>query len=187
MSLSILIPTIKTREHLLRRLLNILEPQAKEFGHTIHVLPGEKKTIGAKRNELVSMVKTPYAVFIDDDDTVSPNYCKLIQEGIDMNVDVVGIRGKLFVNGVYRDDFEHSINCPNYLTRKVNRKHSIHYRQPNHLNPMRTAFFLAFPFKQLNHAEDYDFCLRLHDSGVLMTEHMIEEPIYNYLFIPNKD
>lgn len=135
--------------------------------------------IGQKRNFLVDNCQTEYAVFIDDDDVVSSDYCELIMEGLNKKVDVISFKG--IVTGMHNRRQQPFIHRLGYEYKTVG---NVYLRPPNHLNPMRTAVFRQFPFKETNWGEDSDFCMRVQKSGVLKTEHFIDKDIYFYQYRP---
>jgi glycosyltransferase involved in cell wall biosynthesis len=183
--LTICIPTIPERATKLQQLLEVLKPQAAAYGTEILINESESeknggKTTGAKRNELIEQVKTPYACFIDDDDMIAPDYMDAVYEGLLKDVDVVGFEGIITTAGHSPYIFRHSIKY-NYEEKKVNGR-MMYFRPPNHLNPMRTDFFRAVPFPDITFAEDYSFCNTLKDTGLITTEHYIDRPIYFYQY-----
>ena len=87
-NLSILIPTVPTREKYLNRLLYNLEKQILEnnLEDKIEIIiykDNFEHSLGNKRNRLLELAKGKYSVIVDDDDQVSNNYCKLINEVIE--------------------------------------------------------------------------------------------------------
>ena len=88
MKLSILIPTVPSRfAEYLPKILNQISSQIADTGRNdvelIVLYDNKKRTIGAKRNELVRMAQGEYVVFIDDDDAVSDDYVALVLSVID--------------------------------------------------------------------------------------------------------
>lgn len=178
--LTILIPTLEDRKEFLARLMRILEPQCdSENVKIIQYCDNRELSIGKKRNELVNACKTEYASFIDDDDVVSSDYCKLVMEGINKNVDVVSFKG--IITGMHNRRSQIFIHRLGYEWKTVG---NVYLRPPNHLNPMRTEVFRQFPFKDVSFAEDSDFSGRVQKAGNLKTEHYIDKEIYYYNFRP---
>jgi hypothetical protein len=178
MILSILIPTLTDRAAMLKNLMADLYEQVELINadSDIEIVCNEDKgeqTTGYKRNKLLSDAVGKYIVFVDDDDKVSPSYCKLIMDALASKLDVVGIRGTYIVNGQYNGVFEHSIKHPQWK-----QEGNIYYRCPNHLNPVRRELALQAGFPDTIIGEDRDYSMKL--LPLLKTEVMIETPIYEY-------
>lgn len=180
MKLSILICSLKSREIFYNRLIGILEKQKNNNVEIISSIDNGVKSIGAKRNELLNKASGDYVAFIDDDDTVHNDYIKLILEAIKNNPDCVGIEGIMTTNGRNPEKFIHSLKYDSWF-----KKNGIYYRNPNHLNPVKREIALSVMFPEINHGEDKDYSERLFEH--LKTEEYINIPIYNYLFVTNKN
>ena len=141
-----------------------------------------EKTTGHKRNVLIKQANGVFVVFLDDDDKISPNYVKLIVEAIKNNpeVDAIGIRGEYTENGRAPEPFETSLD---HNWEKVN---GWYYRTINHISPIRKVHAETVKFKDITLGEDYDWTMRLKETGLLKKEVVIQEPIYFYNFISNK-
>lgn len=183
--LTILIPSIIERQQRLDRLLSIITPQCNDYGVQILIdQDNREKSIGAKRNDLVARVTTPYCVFIDDDDEVSLSYVEKIYEGLDKGVDGIGFKGMMTIDGKNAQEFIHSKQYSYTSVKSGVTKQ--HYRPLNHLNPMRTEFFAVIPFPEINHGEDTTFCLKLQELDLIQTEHFIDEHLYFYKYLSTK-
>jgi len=201
--LSILIPTLEERQHLFKRLIRAIEHQV---GEVIRLKPGKivrfefdnqsievlafkdnkELTVGSKRNELLQSAKGEYVAFIDDDDRIGENYFKRVFEGIDKGVDCCSLKGIITENGNNPLLFEHSIRYKEYKTNNdahtlVENQPRIKYeRYPNHLNTIKASIAKQFAFPEKNHGEDTDFATQIFKSGLIRTEHYIEETLYHY-------
>lgn len=211
MRLSILIahnPIQKWRIPLFERLFHNLELQIK-FDYQDHWVNGgrayiegndinviwdnrERISIGEKRNALIAEAvkyqdqnKDGYVAFVDDDDNVSKHYVSLLLEGIRTGADCCSLRGIITDDGVNPRVFEHSIKYKEYRTVIRNGK-EFYERYPNHLNCMKLSIAQQFPFPAINHSEDTDFANQVFRSGLLKTEHWIDEIIYHYEFQSKK-
>ena len=183
MKLSILICSLESRAHFLNRLLSelIIQPDVD----IVVDLDNGQKTIGKKRNDLLQNAIGDYVCFIDDDDIVSENYVSLLLEGIDKGVDCCSLKGIITEDGNNPLIFEHSIKYNSYKTNPDS--YTIRYeRFPNHLNCIRSGIAKQFKFPEKNHGEDTDWATQIHKSGLLKTEHYIEEPIYFYEYRSQK-
>lgn len=78
---SILIPTIRERSSMQMKLFDELEHQiGMRPIEVLSLLDNKKKSIGAKRNDLMSIATGNYVSFIDDDDWVEGEYVRSIFE-----------------------------------------------------------------------------------------------------------
>lgn len=176
--LSILIPTLPKRKEMLGDLvyklnLSYLHPDTSDF--EILIDGSEFDTIGEKRNRLLSKAKGKYTSFIDDDDRISWNYILLLMEGIEKDVDCCSLVGEYTVNGKNPKKFLHYLACEKY-----DEIDGVYHRYPNHLNCIRTSIAKQFKFPEKNWGEDTDWATQIKKSGLLKTEHTIEETIYYY-------
>lgn len=139
---------------------------------------GENK-IGTKRNHLLNKANGKYIAFIDDDDRISDNYFKLLFEGIEKGVDCCSLKGIITENGSNPLVFEHSIKYKEYKTNEDS--NPIRYeRYPNHLNVIKASIAKQFKFPEVNHGEDTDWATQIFNSGLIRTEHYIDDVIYYY-------
>lgn len=83
---SILIAAIPSRYHSAHKLLfSLLEQQSVARMPDVELLyfmDNRRRSVGAKRNALLSMAMGDYISFIDDDDAVAPNYVGMLHEAI---------------------------------------------------------------------------------------------------------
>lgn len=190
MKLSILIPTIKHREEMFKELFYELRGQINRCGATgeVEVLFNNDAvaTIGAKRNDLLSRSTGEYVCFIDDDDTVSKDYVKLILEAIEKKPDCVSLKGVLTVDGKNPEIFEHSIKYSEWET-VDNPTNGIKYlRCPNHLNCIKASIAKDYPFVESNFGEDKLWSVDIKESGRLKSEIYIDEVLYHYKYVSDK-
>ncbi len=189
--LSILIPHKENdplRNVMLQSLKMELERQAREGNYSIQILvndrPGE---IGDKCNDLMDQATGEYICRFDDDDRPGQNYLKCIFEGIDKGVDVCSLRGIITWDGENPEVYEHSLKFNAYKTNEGVLYPGLKYeRFPNHLNAMKAPIAKQFRYPSISHGEDTDWATQVHNSGLLKTEHYIDEVIYHYRFKPNK-
>jgi glycosyltransferase involved in cell wall biosynthesis len=177
--LSILICTLPERKDFLNRLFDILDSQLS-CDVEVHTDPWPKPfTIGQKRNHLLLKAKGDYICFIDDDDRVSENYISLLMEGINKGIDCCSLTGIITEDGNNPLVFQHSIKYQQYKTNPEGMP--VRYeRYPNHLNCIKASIAKQFRFPEINHGEDTDFATQIFKSGLIKTEHWIEDVIYHY-------
>ena len=135
--------------------------------------------IGFKRNMLVNSASGKYVCFVDDDDTVSPDYIPKILAAIQTDPDCVGIEGEITTDGRNPKKFIHSLRYDHWYEAG-----GIYYRTPNHLNPIRKSIAQQVPFPTINFGEDADFSKRVHP--LLKTEVYVDGVIYHYLYLSRK-
>lgn len=185
MKLSILIPTIKRDEYPFRALMQNLYVQSSEARERdgkwagVEVLANysENEPIGAKRNELLNRSKGQYVSYIDADDRVSYDYIRLLLEGIEKGVDCCSLKGVYSVDYRFDGVFEHSLIYAEWKTTNNGIKYE---RYPNHLNCIKSSIAKQFTFPETNWGEDHNWSKQIHESGLIKTEHRIEEILYYY-------
>lgn len=170
-------PIQSWRKDTLRHLLNNLAQQCHgiEDAVQIEVDSAVGGTIGGKRNRLLDMALGSHLAFIDDDDNVAQNYVELVLEGISNGVDCCSLTGIINEKGK-ESFFLHALRFRTWYTGEDGK----YYRYPNHLNCIRSNIAKQFMFPEFNHGEDRKWSDDLHNSGLLRTEHWIEQPIYFY-------
>ena len=147
----------------------------------IHIAHEVDLTIGEKRNFLLENAPGEYVCFIDDDDDISDNYIDLLIEGINKGVDCCSLKGIITTDGENPKPFTHSLDYSEWFE-----KNGVYFRGINHLNCVKTSIAREIGFPEKNHGEDYDYSMKLMKSGLLKTEHKIEETIYYYKYISKK-
>ena len=192
MKLQILIPTLPERKESFDSLVAVLRNQTiaagYEWGKDVWYLAEYTArglmTIGEKRNRLLEIADADYVAFHDDDDSPSATYILRTMEGINKGVDACSLRGVITWDGINPEIFEHSIKYPEW---KTNSTGEIKYeRNTNHLNVIKREIAQQFKFPETNFGEDHDWSQQLHASGLIKTEHFIDEVIYNYQFVSRK-
>lgn len=188
--LQILVPTTPDREIVFNEMKRELDKQIARCGcqHNVEIVeyntPKGVPSIGAKRNYLLSNATAEYVAFFDSDDTPSPTYIQSVMVGIENGADCCSLRGIITFDGKNPELFEHSLR---YAEWKTNTTGDIKYeRNPNHLNVIKREIAQQFKYPETNHGEDHDWSTQVLKSGLIKTEHYIDEVIYNYKFIERK-
>lgn len=187
MKLSILIPHTTKYVGFLERLEACLAPQiaGRSDIEVIKFIDDGQRSIGAKRNWLLCKAKGEYVSFIDSDDLVSNHYIEKIIDGIEKGVDCCSLTGIITEDGKNSQVFQHSIKYKEYKTNP--QSEVIRYeRFPNHLNTIKASIAKQFQFPQIDHGEDTAWATKLHKSGMIKTEHWIEDVIYFYEYRSKK-
>lgn len=182
----LLIPTIEGRETYLMRLIRSLRFQMKKYNGEVVALilkDNREMSIGAKRNKLMDwalMTKATHRAFIDDDDTVTPDYIDLNIEGARQGFDCNSLRGIYSVNGVVdprKHIFIHSLKYTHWYEDS-----QYYYRNPNHLNWVKIDKVKHVRFVDQNFGEDGKWSEEIARQNLLQSEYHIDKPFYNYLF-----
>lgn len=172
--LAILVCTLTSRsEGFLPRILHSLKTQS--HGKPVQILYlGDNKsmTTGEKRNFLVSMSKARYSIFIDDDDTIVPDYVDTLLEACKFDKDCIVFDVAVTINGGNEKLAKYSIQY-------TNRDHDDWYeRMPAHINAFKTDIMKTITFPHLTFREDYFWMLEILPK--LKTEHYCKKVLYNY-------
>ncbi len=187
-SLSILIPSLTTRKHLLDETLKMFNLQMIKLGRfDVEILTdidNREATTGEKRNRLIEKAQGKYVVFFDDDDIATDDYLALILSAIDKDPDVIPINGYMTTNGSTPTFWDMGLNF-GYGTKMMNNQ-MVYDRFPNHIAPMKRELILPYKFPHITIGEDYQWALRLHNDKVFKTEVRITEAIYHYRYLENK-
>lgn len=163
MMLSILIPTIPERKGKLNVLLNELERQRVEFDRfhstlgTVEFLVDDGKrfiegglSIGKKREKLVRSASGKYLCFLDDDESVSPNYVEQLMRLCIQDKDVCTFRAIIKMQEFW------TLLDMSLLTKENQQltPNGIVTRPPWHVCPVRSVYAKMFYFEDINAAED---------------------------------
>lgn len=140
------------------------------------------ETIGMKRQRLLQSADTPYVAFVDDDDLVSPDYVSRIVGAIrEHDPDVIGFRLAQYDDGDLAAKTVHSVAAKTWHTEWTPGQLPLHYRTPNHLNPVRREMALSIGYDDTrNFGEDSDYSNRLFEKYPQMKEHFIDAELYLY-------
>lgn len=185
--LSILIPTLHRRKTTYDILVSELQKQKEKYpAGTIEIrstVDDGELTIGEKRNILLSQAKGKYFAFIDDDDMVSENYIDLLMAGISTDADCLSLIGEYWVfdgnKFNYDRNFFHSLKYHTWYDDALG-----YYRNPNHLNCIKTDLVRDIPFPSKSHGEDSDWSKMVLSLGRLKTEAEIPFVLYKYYSTP---
>lgn len=186
MKLTICIATINSRKAKFDHLVKYLNETKIDEVEIISICDNKEMNIGYKRNLLLQQAKGEYVAFIDDDDMVPNNYFTKIFEGINKDVDCIGFLVRLTGWASYPIICSLSNQWGGWYSDVAGFKY---VRCPNHLSPMKREIALEIGYpNDKRTGEDADFSLRLKASGLIKSEHMINEVMYEYQFKnePNK-
>jgi glycosyltransferase involved in cell wall biosynthesis len=190
MDISILIPTMKSRQTLFEDVLREVYRQIAETPEIkVEVLwesDNGEMTLGQKRNVLMDRCNGKYHCFIDDDDVLAPYFLKtfvpMIQSGIDY--DCASFVGAHYVRGKFNKLFHHSLDYP-----KWDEFPDRFVRSVSPMNMIKTSIVRQVRYKDIRNTEDHEFSIRLTASALLKTEFKIHpnRPIYHYVDAVKED
>jgi hypothetical protein len=200
-TLSILIPSLESRDALLSALVENLSKQSGKLvgggvdfkkikGCRVGILSYENHEIifavdnkqistGEKRNLLLDTASKDYVVGIDDDDKVPSYYVDEFLKAIQSGADCIAINGTYTCDGKNPIKWFLSKDNPN-VTRHIKGK-AVYLRTTNHITAVKRELALLARFPTISNGEDkgYSEALIKH----LKTEVAIEKEMYHYDFI----
>jgi hypothetical protein len=176
--LSILIATIESRAALFAELYLKIDRQKTQEVEILSEIDNKQISIGRKRQILLERAKGDYVVFIDDDDDVSMDYIDQILQAIKTEPDCVGMLIDCDMQGVKQNAIA-SLRYKNWGENKDGFKY---IRSPYHKTPVKRWIALKAGFPDKRFGEDYEYSMRLINSGLLKTEVMVKSPIYFYRY-----
>lgn len=169
-TLSILIPSIPSRSNQLDNLLMELYCQHDDFqkyhytlGKAEFIFDDSKRfldgglSIGKKRESLVGRADGKYLCFLDDDETIAPNYLETLMRLCSENKDVCTFR-----NISKLDNFWMVIDMSlNHASNEQASPTNIIKRRPWHICPVRTKWAKMFSFQDISYGEDWQWFERV--------------------------
>ena len=184
MDISILIPTLRPRQHLFEEVLAEVKKQIRENPDIkVEVLwesDNGELTLGQKRNVLMDRCSGKYHCFIDDDDVIAPYFLKTFVPMIHSSedYDCASFVGAHYIRGKFNKLFHHSLEYPEWY--ELNDRF---IRTVSPMNLIRTSIVRQVRYADIRNTEDHEFSKRLMASGLLKTEFKInpDRPIYHYV------
>jgi hypothetical protein len=162
--LSILIPTIPERAEMFTRVYSELMKQVA-FMQTVHPTLGEVEvlvdsstkfingglSIGKKREAMVQRAEGKYLCFLDDDETIAPNYLEILVRMCNEDKDVCCFR-----NISKLDNFWMVVDMNLFFDNEAAMP-GIIQRRPWHICPVRSHLAQQHEFSDINYGEDWDW------------------------------
>ncbi len=179
MDLSILILAIPGREEKVKRLCEKLFAQIGDRAVEVLVLlDNKKRKIGTKRQNLLDISQGRYVTFIDDDDSVSGDYMKLILDAIDHHEPDLIVYdmwcqipyGNTFLTGTVKSSVEYPID--QFVDGGVT------LRKPIEVHCWKREIAIQSKFPDANRGEDFEWAEPLWP--LVKTEIKIEKALYLY-------
>jgi glycosyltransferase involved in cell wall biosynthesis len=189
--LSVLMASVSSRlATKMPRVFLDLERQAK--GKDVEVLvllDDRKRSIGKKRNALVSIAQGEFVSFVDDDDRVAPDYVDSILEKIDEGRDILQpdvVVFDVWVSGYHERSGLSDRLCSYDIDHEHQTLFDRYQRKPNHLMAWRTALVKQVPFCDSSSGEDTDWAHRIYQIfEKRLRQERIPKVLYSYDFDTN--
>ena len=177
MKLSILIPTIVGRENQFNSLYESIDSQITDEVEIITLCDNKELSIGSKRDILYNKAKGLYSVQIDDNDSISLDYVKIILEAIKSGADCVGYYERCTIEGkIKRSKISLYNEC--WVSLKEPIKGIDYLRTPFFKVPIKTRICQAVGVSDMRYNEDEDFSIRIKKH--LRTEIFVPFDMYYY-------
>ena len=172
MTWDILICSVWQRTDLLTGLLGELQRQWQPGLRVLVARDNLEMSVGDKRQMLLQAAGAEYVSFIDDDDSVAPDFVERIMGALAERPDYVGFRVHCTERGEPRVHAIHSLANSGWH----NTAHTL-YRDISHLNPMPRTLAIQSGFEG-GYGEDGRWVDGLR--GLLHTEVYIDSDLYYY-------
>lgn len=181
MSLSILIPAIPERIDAFRALYDKISAQINNRDvEIISIIDNKKRTIGQKRNDLISLASKEYLTMIDDDDDISVSFIEEIFAVMVGNTDVITFLQDAKINNLS--------TVVNFRLKNENEKfvsNGITQRPAWHCCVWKTSIAKQCYFdNNLNWGEDAPFSVMANQLA--QTEYFIPKVLHFYTHNSNK-
>ena len=148
--LSILTPTVPSRQAQFAKLIEKIEKQTSDLPVEHLVLcDNKKRTIGAKRQSLADIARGEYIAFCDDDDDISDDYVKELLQAIQVGADVITFEQDSFYNEHYSKVVFGLNNQDQAFT-----PNAITLRAPWHVCAWKRSVVKPCQFGECNYGED---------------------------------
>jgi len=142
----------------------------------LSIMDCKNMTVGEKRNLIKKQALGEYLDFIDDDDRISGDYLPSIIEAVGSGADCITFRGE-YKEGEKITDW--IITTAGNLVDT----HTMLYRKPNHISPVRRDIYEKCDFTLKNYGEDSDYSEQI--NKLIKTEFHIPKKLYFYDFDSN--
>lgn len=172
----LLIATIPHRHERLCGLLAELDRQWQAGLGVLVYRDNLQHAVGAKRQALLEASQANYVSFVDDDDTVAPDFVALIMKALASEPDYVGFRVNCRTDGKLVNSADHSLRYTKWDTlpdRLI--------RDFSHLNPIRRELALLGRFRGKD-VEDWNWAKGVRDHRAGWREELIPDVMYEYRF-----
>jgi glycosyltransferase involved in cell wall biosynthesis len=181
MRLSILIPSVPSRFKILSSLFFSVEYQIARRKRTdllVEVLAftdNKQRSVGCKRNDLLSLAHGKYIAFLDDDDSISMDYIDKLLEATDSDADVIVFRQAVWLNGERAGDVVFGLE---YENQEVLGLGTVATRKPFPCCAWKLSTAIRGLFSDVNDGEDWHWVQQV--APLAKTQHRIDETLHVY-------
>lgn len=180
---SILITTLASRREKLSRLLAHLLPQCEADGRVevVGFHDNGQRSVAAKRQALLMAARGKYVSFVDDDDTVHPQFVAEVTKAMAADPDYVAFEHAYYVSGMRQQQrvvtglhLKTWFNSPEVFARDV-----------THINPARASIAQQADFTaQSEGSEDWTYTTTVRRLAVTEAEAAPGVALYHYFHDP---
>ena len=179
---SILTPTLSSRQAKFLALMAVLLPQAEADGRVevVALHNDGAYSIAEYRQALLEDARGDYVSFVDDDDTVEPDFVATVTAAMEGAPDYVAFQHAYYVNGnreprpvVTGIQYEHWHDTPEAMIRGV-----------THINPVRAAIARQADFRRPSEGRLEDVSYVEAIIPLLKTQAEIPRVLYHYRHNP---
>lgn len=180
MKWQILVPTVVNRTEKFQRLVDALAPQVEKYKGDIEVVVlwnNYERELSELRQLMIETATAEYTNFIDDDDSVAPNYCDEIYPLLD-GVDYIGFKLDFIQNDQKQKQVIHSLSCEKWEDNAEG-----YYRRGTLINPTKHELMLKAGFKNADYRKNVpeDTAYAANVDSLLKTEHFIDKELHIYM------
>ncbi len=179
--LSVMILTIPQRMDMLNTLLAHLEANRVDGVEVLVNLDMKLKSIGKKRQECIDVATGKYVAFLDDDDSVTPDYLPSIVKAAADDSDVITFDQRAQFND--GNPFVVSCSLRNETPEQLKVVGGVYHdirRPPWHFNAWRATIAKRHPVPDKSWGEDWEWCESMLPE--VNTESHINRILHLYFF-----
>lgn len=173
---SILIPTLSSRREKLRRLLDVLLPQAEEDGcvEVVALHNDGEKPLAEYRQALLEDARGEYLSFVDDDDLVAADFVAAVTAAMYTRPDFIAFEAAYYRDGRFDSCVRTGLQYQTWRDDGDRRD-----RDVTHLNPVRAELARQADFRAPSEgAEDWSYVSALRP--LLKTQADTGKLLYHY-------
>jgi glycosyltransferase involved in cell wall biosynthesis len=140
------------------------------------LVDNRRRTIGEKRDALLRAAKGNYIAFVDDDDSVTPDYIESLLSAMETGPDVITFQQQAIINGA-SGEIEFGLGNDNEPFKPGGRAK----RNAWHVCAWRRSLAILSSFPATNYGEDWNFAEKLCGLKGLRSVHISRVlHCYNY-------
>jgi glycosyltransferase involved in cell wall biosynthesis len=143
----------------------------------LYLVDNKRRSVGEKRNALLSIARGDYVSYVDDDDAVSDDYVSKLREAAVTGADVIVFPVRVTLNGQAEGVVEPSVREP---VQEQYRPGAITKRRPIQIACWRRALVADIRFPDVQWGEDH--ALGDLASARVQTEYRVDSVLYHYKY-----